>query len=316
MSTDVNAVLLIPLEITAAMIAAGTTVPVVDSSVGEVAWSNSTAYVVDDQVNHADSLWDAIADNTGVEPGTDAKKWFRAGPSNRMAAFDSELNTVTRRAGEIKYVVRPDFFTGIGLWGMSGEHLNIKIYDEPGGNVVEEYDADLWEQAAGLYELLFMPLKRRTQHYMQNLPLYPAAEVHISITAAGGAMCEVALISIGHWDTLVGAGTWGGTEYDAEAEIKGYSYLKREEDGTVTRKRRGSANNVNCTVVVPADEGNRAAELLHLVQGRPVAFIASGLPRYEYLNGFGDVSGTVRAAGPNHAAITLRIEGAVQGAKQ
>jgi len=312
--TTVNAVLLIPLDITASMIETGTSIPVVDTGAGEVAW-DATPVVTGDRRNHVGSIWEALKGSTNVEPGTDATAWLRVGPSNRMAPFDDELNTSAKRLGDITYVLRPGFFTGLGIWGIVGDHLNIKIYDEPDGEIVEEYDGDLWEQAAGLYELLFMPLARSTQHYMENLPLYPDAEVHISITAGPTTLVQVALITLGHWDTLVGSGDWGGTQYDATAEIKTYSYFKRNDDGTVERKRRGSANNVTCTAIVPADQGNHAAEMLHKVQGRPVAFIASGLQTYEYLNGFGDVSGTVTASGPNHALVNLRIEGTVQEPK-
>lgn len=316
----ISAVLLIPLDITEDMIAAGTNVPVVDTAAGEVAFDPETAYTgVEKKINFEGSLYTSVAASTGVEPGTDPTKWRRTGPSNRMAALDSELSTITRRNGEITYVLRPGFFTGLALQGILGDHLKVEIYDAPvadGGEPIEEgYDGDLFEQAAGLYELLFMPLARRTQFYLENLQLYPDAEVHISITSGESTPVEVALITLGHWDTLIGQGTWGGTEYDAELEVKSYSYLKRNDDGSVTRVRRGGGNNVACDVIIPADEGNHAAELLHRVQGRPVAVIVSGLPKYEYLNGFGDVSGTVRASGPNHARVNLKIEGAVQGAR-
>lgn len=318
--SDINAVLLIPLEITAGMIATGTSVPEVDTAAGEAAWSSGTAYTgTETKINDEGSLYAAVAASTNVKPGTDTSKWRRTGPSNRMAALDSELNTVTRRDGEITYVLRPGFFTGLTLQGMVGDQLDIEIYDrpesDPDAELVESWSGDLFEQAMGLYELLFMPLARRTQFYLQNLPLYPQAEVHISITSGPTTPVEVALISFGHWDTLIGSGTWGGTEYGAEAEVKSYSYMRRNDDGTVTRVRRGSGSNVSCTVVIPSDEANHASELLHLVQARPVAFIASGIPTYEYLNGFGDVSGTVNAEGPNHARINLKIEGAVQGAR-
>lgn len=316
-----NAVLLIPLQITGDMVDdAGTSVPDVDTDAGEIAWDSSTSYSVDDRVNHEDAIWEAQKSNTNVEPGSDPTTWLRIGPSNRWAALDGELSTVTRAAGEITYVLRPGFFTGLFLWGLVGDQLEVTIYDRPSSDpeaeIVEHYQTDLWEQAAGLFEYLFMPLKRRTQHSMQNLPLYPDAEVHVSVTAANNAPCEIALLSIGYWDTLIGSGRWGGTQYEAEAEIKSYSYMRRNDDGTVTRVRRGSATNVNCTVVIPADEANHAASLLHEVQGRAVAFIASGLPNYEYLNGFGDVSGSVTASGPNHAHVRLRIEGAVQGVRR
>lgn len=314
--TTTNAVLLIPLEITAGMIATGTSVPEVDTAAGEAAWSSGTAYTgTETNINYSGSLYSAVAASTNVKPGTDTSKWRRTGPSNRMAAFDDRLDTVTKTLGEITYVLRPGFFSGMALQGIVGDALSVEIYDEPGGNLVESYSDDLFEQALGLYELLFMPLARRTQFYMQNLPLYPDAEIHISITSGPTSAVQVSLITIGHWGTLMGSGEWGCTEYGAEVEVKSYSYMKRNDDGTVTRVRRGSSSNVSCTVVIPADEANHASELLHQVQGRPVAFIASGLPTYEYLNGFGDVSGTVNAEGPNHARINLKIEGAVQGAR-
>lgn len=316
----ISAVLLIPLEITAEMIQTGTNIPEVDTDAGEQAWDSGKSYTgTESNINFEGSLYSAVAASTNVKPGTDPTKWRRTGPSNRMAALDSELNTVTRRDGEITYVLRPGFFTGLTLQGMVGDQLDIEIYDrpkdDPGAVLVEDWSGDLFEQALGLYELLFMPLKRRTQFYLENLPLYPDAEVHVSLTSGPTTPVELALISFGHWDTLIGSGTWGGTAYGAEAEVKSYSYLKRNDDGTVTRVRRGSGSNVSCTVFIPSDEANHASELLHLVQGRPVAFIASGIPTYEYLNGFGDVSGTVNAEGPNHARINLKIEGAVQGVR-
>lgn len=308
--SNISAVLLIPLEITESMIATGTSVPVVDSGAGEVAWSASPV-VKGDRRNHEGSIWEALKDSTNVEPGTDATAWLRFGPSNRMAAFDEELSTVTRATGEITYVLRPGFCTGIGLYGVIGEQVSITIYDEPGGVAVEQFQTEMFAQAMGFYELLFMPLARRTQVYLENLPLWPDAEVHISIISSGG-ICEVVLITVGYWDTLIGSGEWGGVEYGAEAEVKSYSYLKRNDDGSVVRVRRGSADNVICSVILPADQAAHAMDLLRKVQGRPVAYIANGHPQYEYLNGFGDVSGSISPDGPNHARLSLKLEGAVQ----
>lgn len=312
--TKANAVLLIPSEVTADMIKTGTSVPVVDSDAGEVAW-DATPVTKGARRNHDGSIWEALKDSTNVEPGTDATAWLRFGPSNRMAPFDEQLDTVTRADGEITYVLETGFFTGIGLWGVFGEHLSITIYDEPGGVVVEQFDTELFAQAMGLYELLFMPLARRSQVYLENLPLYPEAQVRISITSANNAPCEVALITVGHWDTLIGSGAWGGVEYGAQAEVKSYSYLKRNDDGSVIRMRRGSADNVVCSVVLPEDQANHAMDLLRRVQGRPVAYIANGHPQYEYLNGFGDVSGSIVPEGPSVARLSLKLEGAVQRAR-
>ena len=146
MSTDTSAVILIPLSVTDAMMAAGTSIPAVDTSMGEAAWAAGTAYSAGQRVNHGGSIWESVASSTGVTPGTDGAKWLRAGPSNRMAPFDDELNTRAVATGSMTYVLRPGFFTGLALWGLQGDHLTVRIYEQPGGPVVEEYDADLYDQ--------------------------------------------------------------------------------------------------------------------------------------------------------------------------
>lgn len=307
-----NAVILIPATITADMLAAGTTVPVVDVSVGEVAWVLIAAYAVGQQVNHLGRIWESVLASTGVEPGSDGTRWLLKGASNRMAPFDDELQTKATAMGSMTYVVRAGFFTGLALWGLEGDHLRIVIYDRPDGEVVGGYDGDLYEQALGLYELLFMPLRQRTQFYQRNLPLYPDAEVHITISSGGGGPVAVGLISFGHWDTLVGTGDFGGVEYGANATVKSYSYKGVGEGGRAVRKRRGSATNVSCSVVISTDQANHAMDLLHQVQGRPVAFIATNLPRFDFLSGFGDVSGSATPVNYSETTLDIKIEGVVQ----
>lgn len=306
--------ILIPFDITAAMIKSGTTVPAVDTARGEVAFNSGGTYAADDEAAYEGSIWAALKSLSGTvpAPGTDATAWLRKGPTNRMAPFDDRLDTKTVRASDITYVIEPGIVTGMALYGLFGDHLNVKVYDEDGGDVVREYDGDLFDQAAGLYELLFMPLKKQTQFFMHDIDIYAAPQFVITIT---GATCEVSLITFGQWDTIMGAGNFGGVGYEAQAEVKSYSYNKRNDDGSVTRLRRGSASNVSCSVVIEAPEANHAADILHSVQGRPVAFIASDIYAYEYLNGFGDISGSVVAETYSTARVDLLIEGAVQGAQ-
>lgn len=312
MTDKASANILLPIEVTDSMLLAGTTIPVVDASMGEVSWAVGTAYSIGQRVNYGDSRWEAVMASTGVTPGSDATKWLRVGPTNRMAPFDNELNTKAKALGSITYVINPGFFTGVALWGLQGDHLLVQILDEPGGAVVEEFDEDLYEQALGLYELLFMPLRQRTQVAIPNLPLYADGEVRITISSSGGGEVAVGLISVGSWDTLLGSSEFGGVQYGATAEVKTYSYIKRGEDGSVTRLRRGNSTNVECEVVIDAEQANHAIDLLFRVQGIPVFFIASNMPRYDYLSGFGDLSGSATAASFAHSILRIKIEGVVQ----
>lgn len=317
MSDDINCVVLIPVPIIPAMVVDGTTVPEVDPARGEVAWA-AGEYAIKDWVVHAGKVYECVkptTDKPNAVPGTAAAEsyWLFKDASNRMSAFDDELDTKTYATGSLTLVLQPGFFTGLALWGVEGDHLLIRILDAPGGEEVERWEGDLYEQALGLYELLFMPLRQRTQMYLRNLPLYANPEIHITITASGDAQVAVALVSVGHWDTLLGTDVWGGIEYGgATAAVKSYSYLQQLEGGRTKRVRRGSSTNVSCNVAIAADQANHAVNLLHQVQGKPVAFIASGMARYDYLSGFGDISGQVTPETPVTASAAIKIEGVVQ----
>lgn len=318
MSQDINCVVLIPLEITPAMLQQGTTVPTVDTDRGEQAWV-AGVYELGALVVHSGGVYECVKGTQAkpdVEPGTlgAGAYWLFKTASNQMAAFDDELDTKTYAQGSMTFVLRPQFFTGLALHGLEGDAAEITILGGPGGAVVEQWQGDLYEQALGLYELLFMPLRQRTRLFLRNLPLYADPEVHVTVQASGaGAQVAIGKLSIGHWDTLLGADKWGGIEYGgATAAVKSYSYRKEQEGGRVKRVRRGSATNVSGTVSIAADQANHALDLFHQIQGKPVAFIASGLPTYDYLSGFGDVSGQVTPQTPQTASVSFKLEGVVQ----
>lgn len=313
MSTDVSAVILAPLYITPGMIKSGTTIPEVDTDVGEVAWASGTSFSAGTtKVNHEGWLYTAIAASTNVKPGTDTTKWRRTGPSNRMAPFDDKLASSARSAGSMTFVIQPGFFTGLSIYGLRGDQLTVEVYDEPGGELIDSYSGDLWEQARGLYEYLFMPLLALTKWQRQDLDLYPNAELRITISNNDPAReVSVGEIVIGHWATLLGTGTFGGVQYSAAAEIKTYTYFHENDDGTMEITPRYGATNITCSVVVDADQANSAFEILHSVASRPVAIIASGLPRYDYLNTYGLVSAVITAETWPTATIDLKVRGSV-----
>lgn len=310
MNTAQSAVLLIPNDITAAMIIAGTSVPVVDAARGEVAWSNSTAYTgTEDRINHNGSLWSAIAASTNVKPGSDTSKWRRTGPSNRMAPFDDQLNTRALAAGELTYVLQPGFCNGLALYGLLGESLEITLYDAPGGTILYHWAGDLYEQAMGLFEYLYMPLRMLTKKLASDLPLAASTELHITVRASNDGDCGIGMIACGFWASLLGSSDFGGVEYGASAQIKTYSYIKTEDDGTTSIVPRAPATNINCTVVIDAEQANYAADVLTQVAAKPVAIVLSGLPRYDYLNTFGLISGSVEATAWGMATLTLSGKG-------
>lgn len=309
MSKAASAVILDPLIITPGHIKAGTTVPEVDTALGEVAWVAGTHAKGASQVNCDGSLWTAIADPGSTRPGSDTTKWRRTGPSNQMAAFDDQINTKAVGVEVLTFVLQPGFFTGLYLAGLEGEQLEVTLEASPGGEVLEHWQQDLFEQAMGLFEYLYQPLRALTKFQRQDFALYPDAQLTVTIRAAPGRRVAVGQIVCGFWTTLLGTGVFGGVEYGAGAEVKTYSYIKTNDDGTVTIVPRNVATNITANVMVEADQLPAAFDLLQRVAGKPVAFIASGLPRYDYLNTFGLVSASVSPDTWMTGSISLKVQG-------
>lgn len=303
--------ILVPLNIAASMVAAGTSIAEPDVSVGEAAWAAGTAYTTGQRVTYSGSVWEAVAGSTGVTPGTDGTKWHRFGPSNRMAPFDEYTTTAARGTTSITYVLRPGFCNGLRLDGLAGAQLSVSLKDAPGGTVVWSWSGDLFEPAIGLYELLFQPLRQLRVMSFAGLPLHPDPELTIVISASTGTAVAVGSIMVGDWRVLIGVSEWGGVGYGASAQRKSYTYWDEMADGTYKIVRRPSRRDVQCQVEFDANESMYADALLDEVQDRLVAFEASDMPRYGYLNTAGFVTGSISAVNYSASRLDLNIKGSI-----
>lgn len=306
------AIILMPNDITLSMIDAGTSVPEVDTSRGEVAWVAGAHSAGDRLVNFEGNLYTAVAAPGAVQPGTDTRVWRRTGPSNRMAPFDLMRSTAAQAQGELVFVIKAGFFTGLRLSGLAGDRLEITLMEHIEGvdQVVQQWQWDMFEQALGLFEYLYQPLRQIDQKAIFDLPLLADARLHIRITAGSSGRCAIGMLTLGFWETLLGSmPSFGGVEYGAQAEIKTYTDVEEDSDGgwVITPRAGGPATNIDCTVVIDADQANAAHALLSRVAGKPVAFIASQLGRYDYLNTLAILNATVSPTDYKHA--TLRITG-------
>jgi hypothetical protein len=302
---------MVSIDVTASMLRAGTSVPEPDTARGEVAWASGASYAVNNLRTFNGSVWACKLAHTGrtATPDLDPNYWYRDGPTNRMAPFDDYANTKAIATGTITYVIQPGFLNGLAVYGMEGGAYSITVKDKPGGQVIREWGADLYSQAAGFYELLFAPLLTTEQLSFDGIPLAPNAEVTIVISAAVGARVAVGTIKLGDWRQFVGDGSWGGTEYGAQSERKSYTLRQYNADGTYKTVRRPGSRNVTSTIKIEADQAMYADAILGEILDKAVPIEASNLPGYGYLNTIGFVTGTVRADSVSTASINLKVEG-------
>lgn len=310
--------ILMPINIVDSMIVAGTNIPVVDTSVGEVAWVASGSFVVGDLRVYAGGVYSCVKAHTATltnkPPSEDKINWLFKEPTNRMAPFDEYVYTAAKKAGEIKYVLTPGFFTGWAMYGAEADVIDVIFRDHSGGEILKTRTQEMWEQAFGEWEYLFGNLQRTTKITQSDWPLRPAGELEIVLKRNNPeVIAELGYLAVGQWQKmLLPKSSMGGTEYGAEVTPKSYGYMRyNPEDGTYTRRKGRVAKLITASVVIDADEAPRVERLLEKIIDIPVAIEADSLPRYGHISTVGFVTGSVRSEGWGYARVNIKVEGNV-----
>lgn len=307
--------ILLPIEITASMIGAGTNIPAVDASAGEVAWSGAgTAYSIGDERVDGDSIYACVKAHTSAAsptPKNDAVNWLFKRPTNRMSPFDDYIYTRAIRAGEIKYVITPGFFNGFAIYGAEANTTTITVRDAAGGTVLLSQTQDMWEQAYGEWEYLFGNLQQTSKLTRSDLPMRPAAELEILLARNIPTLnAELGYLSVGQWQTMLApVANVPGTEYGASVTPKSYSYFRRNDDGTYTRRQGRVAKSISASVLIDARDAPRVSQLLERILDIPVAIEASSLPRYGHISTVGFVTGSVTSESWGIARVQINVDG-------
>lgn len=309
--------ILLPIPIIDSMIAAGTNIPAIDTDAGEVAWNPAGhAYSIGDEVAYDGGVYSCVKAHTSAAapaPDKDAANWLFKQPTNRMAPFDEYIYTAAKKAGEVKYVLTPPFFNGFAIYGAEADSIDVTLRDQVGGVVLVDESREMWEQAFGEWEYLFGNLQKTTKLTQSGLPMRPAAELEVSLKRNDPlVLAELGYLSVGQWQTLLAPlGNVSGTQYGAEVTPKSYSYFRRNEDGTYTRRQGRVAKVITASVLIDAAEAPRVERLLGRILDVPVAIEASSLPKYGHISTVGFVTGSVVSESWGIARVNIKVDGNV-----
>ena len=314
--------ILIPTDITPSMFGAGTNIPEVDSSAGEVAWATGASYAIGDRRTDAGYTYECVkpvttAPANALRPSdvASAQYWLKDenAPTNRTAPFDDYLFTKARRTGSLTYVLSPGFVTGFAVYGIEADSYEFTYRESPGGAVLASSSGTLYEQAFGLWEYLFGDLQKSDKWTSPALPLRPNGELTITLTR--NTPTEQAALG---W---MGVGTWhyflspdngaGAAQYGIEVTPKDYGYFKPNDDGTYRRKAGRKAKAISGSAVIAAAQAPVAEAVFRRVSGTAVAVDFSVNPAYSHLSTVGFVTATVVSDTWATARIKFKIEGNV-----
>lgn len=308
-----SARVLVPITITDAMILAGTSIA--EPAAGETAWVPAGTYALGDECIRATThkVYECVQAHTGrtALPEVDSAYWKEARPTMRWAPFDDYANTQATAVTSLTYVLQPGFLNGLHLDNLVGTGYSVTVKDAPGGTVIASWSGDLYEQAAGPYELLYCPLLQLTSLSFDDIPLAPAAEVTITITSTAGQPVGIGSIKAGDWRQFIGTGSFGGAQYGASSDLNNYSYRKYNADGTYTTVKRAASIDVNCAVVIDAEQAMYADAIRKEIKDVAVPFEASGLPRYGYLKTVGFVTLSIKADNSGATSLNIIVKGTI-----
>ena len=298
-----------PTETISAHLLAGTTL----AEDTTAAWSAAT-YAIGD-LRHVVATHRvyacAVAGSSALSPELDPTRWSDKKPTNLWAPFDIYTSTAATATVDITYVMSGRFVNALMLRGLAGKLVTVSIKDSAGGATI--YPAktfSLKHSSTGYWDYAYGSRKANPSLLITDLPIRANAEITITVSATSTNTRSIGMIVRGKLRALHGSG-FGGTLQDAQAIPKTYTYRKVNEDGTQTTLVRGSSKDMQCDVVMPLAEADRAVQELELLLSRPVGWIATTKQGFAGLTAFGIATKSTVTYKSGHAVCPLYIEGIV-----
>jgi hypothetical protein len=287
---------------------------IAEPAAGEAAWNAATNYVQGDRVIRTTThrVYENIIAGVNATPPeltiADAiPRWVDVGSTNKWAAFDGQVNTPSTISSTLTYVLRPNIFNAIALYGIVGDSCVVTLKDSVGGSVVYTSSIDLISPPVDHYEYYFpTSFKQLSKVFIKDLVPYADPELTITITIGVG-VAKVGLIAIGDLRSLTTEG--GGAQYGASAKPTTYSYISTDTFGRTKIVKRASATDIEVDVILSNNDSDTALLTLQDVLDVPAAWIGSDASTFTGLNVFGLASGTLSYEGPSHSIMSLSIKG-------
>lgn len=301
-----------PLTTTDAHLLIGTTLAEDPTS----AWASGTFAVGDERhvvATHRVYRCQTAGSST-LSPELDATRWKDMRPTNLWAPFDIYTSTAAvSTSADITYVLASRYVNAIMLRGLEGKSVTISIKDAPGGAVIFPAKTySLKYAASGYWDYAYGNRRARPSLNITGLPIRSNAEITITVSATGINRRAIGLIERGKLRALHGTtDQLGGTQKDADAIPKTFTYRKVNPDGTVQWLLRGGSKDLQCEVIMPISQADQAVQVLEGLLGRPLGWIATLVAGHVGLSAFGFATKSPVRYKDGYATCSMYVEGVV-----
>lgn len=288
-----SAYLLDSVDITDAVLHSST-IPLPDSSQGEVTWTSGAAHVIDDlRVDPVDHMvYSCVKDHTGraVRPGLDAIYWLLKEASNRWRMFDDKVMTDSVATASMTVVLRPGFINAVQAYSPVGAAMQIVYEDAPGGTVLRNETVSLQEPPVDWYDWAFGQIRPLENVLFKDLVPYPNAQITVTVTAGPGNPVGLGKLLVGDLIPLVDesdpAGP-GGVGDGPSAEPISHSYVDIDQWGNTRIEDGATSTDLRFTLLLPTANSDYVLQVTRRRLGKPTSWILSDRPGFRGLNTFG-----------------------------
>lgn len=295
------------------------------SAVESVAvWSSGGTYSLgatarlDGNVNRIYEYVSTTPGNSTVPPDEDVleltPKWMDAGPTNKWAVFDQQVNTTTKITNtsaptELIYVLEPGLCNSIALFNITGADTVKVQLKENSSATYFVYEKTVLLDATSItdwYDYFFEPKVPKDDAAFLDIPPYYFGQVIITITGPQNNEVSCGVIAIGN-KVFIGHTQWG-----AGGELIDYSRKETDDFGTTTFVKRPYSKRSTATMLVENEKLTKTQFTLAELRATPCAWLLTDDSLYNAINVYGFYRNfTTEVRHPTHSFCSIEIEGLI-----
>lgn len=236
------------------------------SATSAPAYNAEQTYAKGERVQVGKRLYQSLqAGNLGKDPTLASSElwWVDAGPTNRWAMFDQEINTQTLatasagQAVQIEVVLAPGMCNSIAILELSGEQLEIEVWDGAYAGAQRVYHRMVALDNTIItdwYQYFFEPYTLLTEVTLQDLPPYGSAQIKVTVRGTGEVRCGSVIVGTTY--------TLGQLQWGARVGINDYSKKTTNDFGATTLVKRAYSKRADVRLMVDTDNLERVHRLL------------------------------------------------------
>lgn len=255
-------------------------------------------------------------------PELDTNSWTDMRATDRYRPFGPHVRAdgklvyegkpLQSTTGNIVFCQAQRFADAVAIFGAKGGTWRVQVYNKPvaeGGVLTKEYTGRIKSPATGYKNYAYGQRYTTDRILVHGMPIFPNAEVRVSIEGSGSQLRAVSQIEVGKLRYIPGI-HGGGVEYGLLRSPRVFTATKTEPDGSTSVLIYGYSDDMSGTVAFSGKQEDPALVQFRRLLGRGVAYAPTLFPGYQQSLGFGILTASdVSRNESNDSSARFEIKG-------